>query len=439
MPADRPSRKLAVIVHADVVGSTALVQQNESIAHERIQSAFQRFSEIIESYGGATRELRGDALVAEYDRASDAVVAALAFQQFNAGHIASLPDEIRPQLRVGISLGEVVIADATVTGAGVVLAQRLEQLAETGGVVVQGSVADTVPTRLPFEFENLGEQNLKGFDQPVRAFAARLRSGQTMPEPETAGARQPAAASPAPTSDRPSVAVLPFDNMSNDPEQEYFADGIVEDIITALSNIKQWRVVARNSSFVYKGQNVDIREAAASLGVRYVLEGSVRKGGNRVRITGQLIDAESGTHLWADRFDGDLEDIFELQDKITESVVGAIEPSLLRAEIERAQRKPPQDINAYDLYLRALPQLHAMRPEQNRQALDLLHRAVELDPDYALALAFLAWAYEERLTRGWEAYGDDDKGAAIALAYQRDRGGPRRLRWYSRRPVSCWL
>ncbi len=416
MPAERPSRKLAVIVHADVVGSTALVQQDETVAHERIQSAFRRFAGIIEAYGGATRELRGDALVAEYDRASDAVTAALAVQRFNAEHAAALPDDIRPQLRIGISLGEVVIADGTVTGAGVVLAQRLEQLAAAGGVVVQGSVAETVPTRLPFDFDDLGEQSLKGFDQPVRAYAASLRGGHALPEPEAAGTQPPAEAKTPQTDDKPSIAVLPFTNMSNDPEQEYFADGIVEDIITALSNIRQWRVVARNSSFVYKGQNVDIREAAAKLEVRYVLEGSVRKGGNRVRITGQLIDAETGSHVWADRFDGDLEDIFELQDRVTVNVVGAIEPSLRMAEIERSKRKPPHDMDAYDLYLRALPELQAMRPERNRQALDYLHQAIELDPDYALALAHLAWAYEERLTRAWGAYGEDDKTASIAMA-----------------------
>jgi TolB-like protein len=217
-------------------------------------------------------------------------------------------------------------------------------------------------------------------------------------------------------SEKPSIAVLPFANMSNDPEQEYFADGISEDIITALSQIKQWLVIARNSSFVYKGRHVDIREIARELGVRYVLEGSVRKAGNRLRITGQLIEAETGTHLWADRYDGDLEDVFALQDRITESVVGAIEPSLRLAEIARSKRKPPKDIGAYDLYLQALPHLFSIRPEPNKLALNLLHRAIELDPSYAPALAYLAWGYEERLTRAWGAYGDDDTGMAIALA-----------------------
>ena len=410
------SRKLAVILHADVVGSTTLVQRNETLAHERMQAAFHQFAGTIAAYGGRAHELRGDALVAEFERASDAVAAALAFQVQNAALNATLVDDIRPELRIGISLGEVVIADGTITGAGVVLAQRLEQLAEPGGIVVQGAVSETVPTRMPYDFESLGEHLLKGFDQPVRAFAASLQQGAALPVLEVnQTAPVPEPADPG-GSEKPSIAVLPFANMSNDPEQEYFADGISEDIITALSQIKQWLVIARNSSFVYKGRHVDIREIARELGVRYVLEGSVRKAGNQLRITGQLIEAETGTHLWADRYDGDLEDVFALQDRITESVVGAIEPSLRLAEIARSKRKPPKDIGAYDLYLQALPHLFAIRPEPNELALRLLHRAIELDPNYALALAYLSWGYEERLTRAWGVFGDDDAGMAVALA-----------------------
>jgi adenylate cyclase len=412
------NRKLAVILHADVVGSTALVQQNETLAHQRMQAAFHDFSMTIASFGGNTREIRGDALVAEFERASDAVAAAIAFQSA-ASAPESVPEgDIQPILRIGVSLGEVVIADNTVTGAGVVLAQRLEQLADPGGVVVQGSVAETVPARMPFDFDSLGEQTLKGFDYPVRAFAVRLRPGQALPMPEASAATGSSEPERREVPDKPSIAVLPFANMSNDPEQEYFADGIAEDIITALSQIKQWFVIARNSSFAYKGRHVDIREIARELGVRYVLEGSVRKSGNRLRITGQLIEAESGSHLWADRFDGDLEDVFALQDRITESVVGAIEPSLRLAEIARSKRKPPTDIGAYDLFLQALPHLYAIRPEPNLQALELLHQALELDPTYAPAQAYLAWGYEERVTRAWGAYGEDDAATAVALARQ---------------------
>jgi adenylate cyclase len=418
MERDRLSRKLAVILHADVVGSTLLVQKNETLAHERIQAAFNSFSETIAAYGGYAHEIRGDALVAEFNRASDAVPAAIAFQALNEESNSVLNDDIQPQLRIGISLGEAIVADNTLTGAGVVLAQRLEQLAETGEVVVQGSVSETVPNRMPFEFENLGEKTLKGFDQPVRAYSVRLQQGEVLPQPESPTTQKSVPAGSSQISEKPSIAVLPFANMSNDPEQEYFADGMVEDIITALSHIRQWLVVARNSSFVYKGRNIDIREVSRDLGVRYVLEGSVRKSGNRLRITGQLIDAESGTHIWANKYDGDLADVFELQDKITESVVGAIEPSLRVAEIERSNRKLPEDMDAYDLYLRALPNLYAMRPDRNIKALDLLHQAIILDPNYAPALSFLAWGYEQRLVRDWGAYGEIDRETAIALAHR---------------------
>ncbi len=410
------NRKLAVILHADVVGSTSLVQKNETIAHQRIQESFHLLSETISAYGGFTREIRGDALVAEFDRASDSVACALAFQSMNIESESTRKDDIRPLLRIGLSLGEVIIADNTVTGAGVVLAQRLEQLAAPGGVVVQGSVAETVPSRMPFDFDSLGEQMLKGFDSPVRAFAASLRPGQDLPAPDRVAKTQTSATRGPNLPDKPSIAVLPFANMSNDVDQDYFADGIAEDIITALSHMKQWFVVARNSSFAYKGRHVDIREIGRELGVRYLLEGSVRKGRNRLRITGQLIEAETGSHLWADRYDGDLEDVFALQDRITESVVGAIEPSLRLAEIARSKRKPPADIGAYDLLLQSLPLLYAIRPDPNLQALSLLHEAIELDPNYAPALAYLAWGYEERVTRAWGNYGSDDAATAVALA-----------------------
>ena len=278
MVKEQLSRKLAVILHADVVGSTSLVHRNETLAHERIQAVFQQFSETINSYGGITRELRGDALLAEFERASDAVPAALAFQVINGEFNFRLDDDIQPQLRIGISLGEVIIADNTITGAGVVLAQRLEQLADAGGVVIQGSVSETVPNRLPFEFESLGEKQLKGFDNPVRAFIARLQQGEEIPAPEARAradtnapcdSQAPLRLTPesyeALTGERfefpekPSIAVLPFQNMNGDPEQEYFADGMSEDIITALSKMPDLIVIARNSTFVYKGRAVDIR------------------------------------------------------------------------------------------------------------------------------------------------------------------------------------
>jgi len=224
--------------------------------------------------------------------------------------------------------------------------------------------------------------------------------------------------------DKPSIAVLPFTNMSGDPEQEYFVDGMVEDIITALSRFDQLFVIARNSSFVYKGQAVDIKQVSRELGVRYVLEGSVRKAGSKVRITGQLIDGATGTHLWADRYDGQLEDVFDLQDRITASVIGAIEPTIRKAEIERARRKPADNLGAYDFYLRALPHIYAIQPNENLKAIELLDKAIDLDPNYAPALSHAAWCLVQRATRAWPSVGEDDKATAVSLARRALAAGP---------------
>lgn len=431
----RPSRKLAVILHADVVGSTRLVQQDESIAHQRIQEAFRSFSDLIRDYGGATHEIRGDALVAEFARASDAVSAATAFQIVNSESNQAIEDDIRPTLRIGISLGEVVIADNTVTGAGVVLAQRLEQLAEPGGVVVQGSVSETVPTRLPFEFSALGEQMLKGFDHPVRAFAANLRSGGTVPAPDSLSiATSTSEADGAATSpdmalpEKPSIVVLPFNNMSSDDEQEYFSDGISEDIITDLSRISGLFVIARNSAFTYKGKTFNVADVCQELGVRVALEGSVRKAGNRVRVTAQLIDGISGGHLWAERYDRDLVDIFEVQDDVTQNIVSALKVELKVAEQIRSAEGATQNMESHDCYLRGRELLYGMKRDREmfEQSTAYFQRAIDLDPDYAGPYAGMAMAYvldyqnhwterpESSLDRAWQfaneaiARDDDD-------------------------------
>jgi len=288
---DAPSRKLVVLVHADVVGSTALVQLDESLTHQRIQDTFRRFAETIAAHGGVAHEIRGDALVAEFSRASDAVSASTAFQIANTTHNEGLSDDVRPVVRIGIAMGEVVIADNTITGEGVVLAQRLEQLADPGGVCIQGAAYETVPKRLPFAYENLGERELKGFHEPIRVYAVKKKSQANAPTQRKAAAPDLA--------DNPSIGILPFANMSGDPEQEYFSDGITEDIITELSKISGLLVISRNSTFTYKGKATKVQEICRDLGVRYVLEGSVRKAGQRVRITAQLIDGISGGHLWA--------------------------------------------------------------------------------------------------------------------------------------------
>ncbi|MFQ5937812.1 MAG: adenylate/guanylate cyclase domain-containing protein [Acidiferrobacterales bacterium] len=391
---------LAVILHADVVGSTALVQKDERVAHERIQNSFRRLSETITAYGGVTHEVRGDALVAAFARASDGVSATLAFQVANTEQNAVLTDDIRPEIRVGVALGEVVIADNTVTGPGVVLAQRIEQLAEPGGLCISAAIHEAVPRRLPVEFKTLGDQSVKGFDEPVRVYAVSLRAGEKLLEPVSdvysdgseAKSSIPLLALP----DRPSIAVLPFNNLSGDPEQEYFADGITEDIITGLSRFRSLFVIARNSTFAYKGRSTDVREVARDLGVRYVLEGSVRRSGDRIRITGQLVDAETGNHLWAERYDRKLEDIFAVQDEVTEAIVAAIAPEIGDVERERAQRNPLESLDAWGLYQRGLAAYYASTEQSLGSAIEQFDEVNQIAPAFASAFAMAAaarWRY----------------------------------------------
>lgn len=405
----RLPRKLAAILYADVAGYSRLTGEDEDATHRVLSEYLDLISGVVESHHGRVMHYAGDAVLAKFEAVVDAMSAAVAIQRELKSRNESLPGERKVEFRIGVNSGDVIEDRGDIYGDGVNVAARLEALAEPGGICISASVRTALGKKAGLAYEDMGEQQVKNIAEPVRAYQVVLGTGESRKTQESVGPVQH-------LSEKPSIAVLPFDNMSNDPDQEYFADGIVEDIITALSHQKQWFVVARNSSFAYKGRNVDIREVARELGVHYVLEGSVRRGGNRLRITGQLIQAETGTHLWAGRFDGDLDDVFALQDKITESVVGAIEPSLRKAEIERSKRKPPHNMGAYDYYLRSLPHLYAMKSTDNEEALALLHKAVELDPSYAPALAYLAWAYEQRLVRDWGAFGEDDAGSAIALA-----------------------
>lgn len=432
MEKDQLSRKLAVILHADVVGSTSLVQQNETLAHKRIQAVFNSFSETIKAYGGIAREIRGDALVAEFERTSDAVCSALAFQITNRDLNRTIEDDIRPCLRIGISMGEVIIADNTITGTGVVLAQRLEQLADSGGVVVQGSVSETVPTRLPFEFESLGEQSVKGFEKPIRAFHVSLRHGEKIPAPEEdseppilesddspdASILSPEAyevltGEPLELPDKPSIAVLPFQNMSGESEQEYFADGMSEDIITALSRVPDLVVISRNSTFVYKGRAVDVRQVGRELGVGHVLEGSIRKSGDRLRITAQLVSTESGDHVWAERYDRKLDDIFAIQDEITHDIVVELQGKLVIGDYSRIVASGTNNIEAWELVTRAIPLLESLRREDLMLAKKLLGRALELDKNYPTAWINLGFLYWQESV--WKWCSDPEKSMELAL------------------------
>jgi adenylate cyclase len=390
MAKDRLSRKLAVILHADVIGSTSIVQLNESLAHERIQATFQKFSETIKAYGGIARELRGDALVAEFDRASDAVAAALVFQALNGEFNSTLDDDIQPQLRIGISLSEVIIADNTITGAGVVLAQRLEQLAESGGVVVQGSVSETVPARLPFEFHGLGEQTLKGFEQPVRASTVNLVPGREMPDPEPDITHETDNFNERKYREIPSLAVMPFTNLSNDPDQEYFGDGIADDISTALSKVSGLNVIATNSTTTYKSKTVDVKTIAEDLGVQFVLEGSIRRAGNQLRINAQLIEADKGRLRWSERYDRLLEDIFKVQDEITRNIVSELDANLRLGEQARLWSSGTENFEAWQCVRMGTELTATFRQDNMTEAMRLINRATELDPNYAEAWALLA-------------------------------------------------
>jgi adenylate cyclase len=384
-----PTRRLAAILAADVAGYSRLMGADEEGTLERLKGLRRELVDpTLAKHHGRIVKTTGDGLLVEFASIVDAVRCAVAVQQAMAEQNTGVAAENRIELRIGINLGDVIVEGGDLYGDGVNIAARIEALADPGGVLVSNTVHDHVRDRLPFVFEDLGEQQVKNIARAVRLYRVRDTGSPANSEPVL------------PFPDKPSVAVLPFANLSGDPEQEYFADGMVEEIITALSRVRWLFVIARNSSFTYKGQPVDVKQVGRELGVRYVLEGSVRKGGTRVRITAQLIDATNGAHLWADRFEGSLEDVFELQDRVAIGVAGVIEPTLRQAEIERARRKRLDNLGAYDLYLRALPLAFTAMPETADKALDLLEQAISIEPDYGAAHAFIAWCHEARYLRG---------------------------------------
>ena len=408
MVEERVRRRLAAILAADIVGYSRLMEADEAGTRTRVKALH---SELIDPQiaadGGRIVKTTGDGILVEFPSAVDAVRNALGVQRAVRQHDEGVPEDRRIKFRVGVNLGDIIVEGDDIHGDGVNVAARLEGLCGPGEVYVSGAVRDQVEGKLAAEFEDLGHQSVKNITKPIRVYRVR---NATVENARSSTPIEPQAR------EKPAVAVLPFVNMSGDPEQEYFADGMAEDIITALSRLHWLIVIARTSSFAFKGQNLDIREIARRLDVRYVLEGSVRKASERVRITGQLIDASSGAHLWADRFDGDLADIFDLQDRITENVVGAIEPTLLSAEIERSKRERPDNLDAYDLYLRALPHFYASTREGSDKALELLDKAIDLDPTFASANALAAWCYFNRVTHAWSASPKDESEKGIKLA-----------------------
>jgi TolB-like protein/class 3 adenylate cyclase len=404
------TRRLAAILAADVAGYSRLMGADEEGTLERLKALRRELVDPkIAEHHGRIVKTTGDGMLVEFASVVDAVRCAVEVQQAMPERNTGIAADSRIELRIGINLGDVIVEGDDLYGDGINIAARVEALTGAGGVFVSNTVHDQVRDRLPFVFEDLGEQQVKNITRPVRVYRVRDIGG--------AARRASAATMPAlPLPDKPSIAVLPFANMSGDPEQEYFADGMVEEIITALSRIRWLFVISRNSSFTYKGKAVDVKQVARELGVRYVLEGSVRKAGNRVRITAQLIDTGTGAHIWADRFDGALDDIFELQDEVASGVAGTIEPKLRQSEFERASRKPTENLDAYDLYLRALALRDKPTAESVPEAIALLRRALAIDPKYAPAKAAIGWFRVHENSHGRNPILERDAAEAVALA-----------------------
>ena len=387
------SRKLTAILYADVAGYSRLTGQDEVGAHQQVMQVLDQASDSIKAGGGTVLRYAGDAILAEFPSLIGAVETAAKIQTDLAARNSNLGDAKKIQIRIGLNLGEVIQDREEIFGDGVNLAARLEAISRPGGICISSAFFDQVVGKTLLQFSDGGEESFKNIARPVRVYHW---------QPEAAQRAQRSLATDA----KPSIAVLPFTNMSGDAEQEYFADGITEDLITALSKIRSFLVIARNSTFTYKGQAVEIRRVAADLGVRYVLEGSVRTAGSRVRISAQLIDADTGHHVWAERYDRELNDIFELQDEMTQVIAGTLEPELNAAERERAVRKPPDSLDAWGIYQRALWHMYSLAKEHNPVAIELFQQSIATDPNFAPAYAYLSYSHYMTVIMGW---GKDDE------------------------------
>jgi adenylate cyclase len=398
MSKNRVERRLAAILAADVVGYSRMVANDEAGALASLRATRAEITDpAIDQHGGRIVKTTGDGVLAEFPSAVDALRCAMAIQTGMAAREGDL------KLRIGVNVGDVVIEGGDILGDGVNIAARLEGVAEPGGVAISGAVREYIAGRIEGTFRDAGQRALKNIDRPISVW---------LWSPEQV---RPAPAAALVLPDKPSIAVLPFDNMSGDPDQEYFADGVVEALTAALSRIRAFFVIARNSAFAYKGRPMNVRDIGRELGVAYVLEGSVQRAGGRVRITVQLIETEGGAHIWAEKYDGLLDDIFDLQDRITEQVAGALQPSIRLAEVERARRKRPQDMGAYDYTMRAIRHVWMLEKDEATKALELLGKALEIDPDYPLALALAAWCHAQRSVYNWVE--DIDATKAMALAH----------------------
>jgi TolB-like protein/class 3 adenylate cyclase len=400
----REQRRLAAIVAIDVVGYSRLMGRNESGTHALLKKLLaERVEPSITRHGGRVVKLTGDGVLAEFGSAVDALSAVIELQQEMANVNRNQPEPDRIVFRAGVHLGDVIVETNDIYGDAVNIAARLQGEAPPGGILISRAVREAVTGRIKIELEALGELSLKNILRPIRAFRVEWKEADwvTGTIAQTSGSEaMPSSASPP--GDNPSIAVLAFRNLGDDAEREYFVDGMVEDIITTLSRAPNFVVIARNSSYSYKGHSVDVRQIGSELGVRYIVDGSIRSSENRLRISCELIDATSGKHIWAERYDGTMEDVFDLQDRITSSIVATIQPKMMRAEIARAQAKPTDNLSAYDLYLRALAGLSAELTENStNQALELLERAIAGDPQFSSAYGFVACVHWNRVTHGW--------------------------------------
>ena len=423
-------RRLTAILAADVAGYSRLMGVDEEGTLARLKAIRKGLVDpTIAKHRGRIVKTTGDGMLVEFASAVDAVRGAVEIQREMAEQNASVPQDKRIELRIGIHVGDIIIDDNDIFGDGVNIAARLEGICEPGGVCMSNDAYRQVRGKVEIVGDDMGPQHLKNIAEPTQAWRVRLmgqtastvQSGSTTSEPQ-----------PLPLPNKPSIAVLPFENMSGDPEQEYFADGMVEEIITALSRFKSLFVIARNSSFTFKGRAVDIKEVGRALGVRYVLEGSVRKASGKVRIAGQLIDAVTGAHVWADRFERELTDVFALQDEVTVAVVSAIQPKLLQAEIAMAARRRPENLTAYDFFLRAMPQFYLPTREAVAEAIRLARCALELEPRFGLAAALAGHCHSNNVVWGFATDPQFDRREAIRfvrLALSVDDGDPDTLAW----------
>ena len=398
MANDRVERRLTAILAADIAGYSRLMGGDEEgtlsqmKAHRRVL-----VDPKIEEHRGRLVKTTGDGMLVEFASVVDAVRCAIDVQRGMSERNAEIAKDKRIEFRMGVNVGDIIIDGGDIFGDGVNVAARLEGLAEPGGICVSARVQEDVRGRLDIAFTDEGEQQLKNIAWPVRVY--RVQVGGVAPAAPGGAASAARAALPIP--DKPSIAVLPFDSLSAGPDQDYLADGIVEAITAELSRIRSFFVIARNSAFTYKGRAANVRDIGRELGVAYLLEGSVQKAGSRLRITVQLIETEGGAHVWSARYDGTVDDIFDLQDRITEQVAGALQPSIRIAEIERSRRKRPQDLGAYDYAMRAMPHVWSLEKEESAKALELLDQALAIDPAYPLALSLAGWCHAQRSVYNW--------------------------------------